>query len=100
MAITFELGQVVATARVADILEKDERFARFVTGCMGRYILYDWGDLHPDDWKMNEYAVKNDERILASYPFPQDIQVDGEDRLWIITEWDRSYTTILFPGDY
>ena len=100
MAITFELGRVVATRAVADLMEENDRFARFVTGCMGRYILYDWGVLHPDDWKMNDDALENEGRILASYPLPPDVHVDGEDKLWIITEWDRSYTTILFPGDY
>lgn len=75
-------------------------FSRFVTGCMSRYIVYDWGDLDPEDWETNDEAVKTGERILASYPLPSDVEVDFEDRLWVITEADRSYTTLLFPGDY
>ena len=100
MAITFELGQLVGTRRVGELIEKDERFRRFVTGCLTRYIVYDWGELDPEDWKQNDEAVKIGERILASYPLPFDIEVPFEDRLWVITEWDRSVTTVLFPGDY
>jgi len=100
MAITFELGRIVATKRVWELIDTDERFSRFVTGCLSRYIVYDWGELDPEDWKMNDEAVKSGERILGSYPLPYDIEVEFEDRLWIITEHDRSVTTLLFPGDY
>lgn len=58
MAITFELGRIVATKRVWELIDTDERFSRFVTGCLSRYIVYDWGELDPEDWKMNDEAVK------------------------------------------
>ena len=47
-----------------------------------------------DDWKENDNAVKNGERVLSSYRAP-----DGT-KFWIITEWDRSYTTVLLPEEY
>ncbi|WP_458459317.1 hypothetical protein [Pseudobutyrivibrio sp.] len=100
MAINFELGHVVATRRVWELIDTDERFNRFVSGCMTRYVMMDWGDLDDDDWKLNDESVKDEGRLLASYQLPTEIDADGEDRLWIITEWDRSTTTLLFPGDY
>lgn len=53
-----------------------------------------------EDWEANDKAVIDDERLLASYVIPEWIEEVFEDRLWIITEWDRSVTTLLFPGDY
>lgn len=96
----FDFGQLLVTQRVGELIEADERFSRFVTGCMSRYIVYDWGDLHPDDWELNDEAVKTGERILASYPLPPDVEVDFEDRLWVITNAGHEFTTLLFPGDY
>ena len=100
MAKTFELGQVVVTRAVWDAMEVDEAFRTFVSGCLSRYILYDWGDTCKEDWDANNYAVKNGERVLAVYNIPLDIESGLEEHLWIITEWDRSATTLLFPSDY
>ena len=98
---SFEFGKLVATRRVWELADANERFNRFAGGCISRYAVNDWGDLHPDDWSLNDESVKMGEgRILASYPLPGDVDVEYEDRLWIITEGDRSVTTILFPGDY
>lgn len=44
MAKTFETGRVVATRAVWELIENDEKFNAFVSGCLSRYILYDWGD--------------------------------------------------------
>lgn len=103
-----DLGQIVATREVTDLQESDQEFAIFVDVCLKRYLSNDWGILPKGDKKMNDKAAKSeDDRILASYPFPSDspwtaVNSYGgkEDRLWIITEWARSVTTILFPGEY
>lgn len=103
-----DLGQLVATRAVADLQENNQEFATFVNVCLNKYLSNDWGDLSEDDKKMNDHAAKfGDERILASYPFPPNTPwkvINGwgaeENKLWIITEWDRSVTTILFPGEY
>ena len=100
MAITFSLGQVVATRAVWELIDKNEDFSKFVTLCMSRYIQNDWGELPEEDWALNDESVRNGERLLASYQIPEFIEEVFEDRLWIITEWDRSTTTLLFPGDY
>lgn len=54
-----------------------------------------WGDLPPEDAKLNQQALKPGEegRIMSSYKI-------GDKKIWVITEWDRSLTTLLFPEDY
>lgn len=76
--------------------EKSCEFAMFVNRSFERYIRCDWGDTCAEDQKSNRYAIAHGERILAEYKCP-----DHPDwRIWIITEWDRSATTILFPDEY
>jgi RNase P subunit RPR2 len=65
----------------------------FVKSCLNRHAHMDWGDLDAEDKKTNDNAVKNGGRVLSSY------ELRG-DKLWIITEADRSVTTILTPDEY
>lgn len=58
-----------------------------------RYVVGDWGDTCEEDAKFNDISVDQGERILAVYK-------RGDWTIWIITEWDRSCTTILFPEEY
>lgn len=92
---------MVATKRVWELIDSDERFNRFVSGCVTRFTMNDWGDLDQDDWDTNDkFANGKGGRILASYKLPDFAKVDFEDALWIILDKDASVTTILFPGDY
>ena len=93
----FHLGQLVATAGVAEAMRENPDFDAFVQASLARYLQGDWGDLEESDKKMNDAAVKNgDDRILAAYK-----KNDGKAwKIWIITEWDRSATTVLFPDEY
>jgi hypothetical protein len=104
-----DLGGLVTTAAVHKLIEENDGFRLFVTLCLGRYLKEDWGDLPVEDRKLNDEAVTSGEdRILASYRFPPtgaswnatNTFGGAEDRIWIITEWDRSVTTILFPSEY
>ena len=61
-------------------------------GYLARHDSGDWGDLDPHDRRENELALKQGRRVLSSYPV-------GEGRVWIITEADRSCTTLLLPED-
>lgn len=91
----FELGQLVVTRAVADRMQTDEKFTRFVQISLGRYINCDWGSMTNENKAMNDIAVKSGEdRIHAAY------MNKAGDKIWIITEWDRSVTTVLFPSDY
>lgn len=93
----FELGRLVATAGVYERTQMNPDFGEFVSDCLKRYVACDWGDLCSDDANQNDEAVKNGEdRILVSYPHT----ANSDWKIWIITEWDRSVTTILFPSEY
>jgi hypothetical protein len=59
-----------------------------------RHVAGDWGDLSPADRAANGEALKKGDRLFSSYDLP------GGGRVWIITEWDRSATTLLLPEDY
>ena len=101
MPVLFELGQLVATAGVAEAMSSCETFALFVFDCLKRYCKGDWGEMCEGDIETNNESVALDDgRILASYDMPADIPIDYADKIWIITEWDRSVTTILFPDEY
>lgn len=93
----FTFNQLVSTRGVADLMESSPDFQTFVRACYRRYINGDWGDLDPDDAKQNDEAVKSGEdRIMAAYIHP----AHPDWKIWMITEWDRSVTTILFPSEY
>jgi len=90
----FSLGQVVVTAGVNDRMSDDAEFAKCVKQSMNRHAAGDWGSLCPDDVKENEYALNHQLRLLSAY------EQEGLPKIWIITEADRSVTTVLFPDEY
>ena len=97
MTATFSMGQLILTKGIADQIEESKDFTVFVKKSLRRYITCDWGELDEDDKKLNDAALKNnDDRILAAYIPPE----HPEWKIWIITEWDHSATTILFPREY
>lgn len=92
-----EMGRTVMTMGIANMIDQDTAFARHVSDSLERYAKCDWGDLDPEDAEMNDLALKNgNDHILAAYEYPG----DPEYKIWIITEWDHSATTILFPSEY
>jgi hypothetical protein len=86
----FPLGQVVATPGALDALA-----AAGVSGLslLARHQAGDWGSVPPEDAAENELSVARGFRILSSYPI-------GDGRVWVITEADRSATTLLLPSEY
>lgn len=88
---SFKLGRVVATPGALRAME-DAGVA--ASQFLRRHAKGDWGELSRADARLNDDAVRNDGRILSSYSLP-----DGE-KIWIITEWDRSATTLLLPSEY
>ena len=89
----FALGKLVMTKAVHERMILNSDFAAGVLSSLQRYINGDWGDLCESDKAENEKAIRNGERIFALYNI-------GSDKIYIITEWDRSVTTILFPYEY
>jgi len=93
----FDLGQLVMTRGIADLVEENAGFAKHVMRALQRYTSCDWGDLCEEDAQMNDSAIGPDGgRILAAYEHPE----HSDWRLWVVTEWDRSVTTLLFPHEY
>ena len=93
----FELGQLVMTRGVADQLEADSAFAAHVMRSLQRYTRCDWGEVDDEDSHMNDSAIGPDvDSISAVYTHPD--HPDWE--IWIITEADRSATTVMFPADF
>ena len=91
----FELGQVVCTRGIADRTCEDEDFDIFISNCLRRHVSCDWGDMDDEDKRTNDEAVRIGERVFAAYIYPE-----TKEKIWIITERDRSTTTILFPEEY
>lgn len=89
----FNLGNVVMTRGVAAEINENSNYKSEITNCLIRHHKGDWGDVSKEDALMNDTAVEIGEQILSSY-------MTSKDRIWIITEYDRSVTTILFPSEY
>lgn len=89
----FSLGQVVATRGVADKMSLNSEFSKFVNQSFKKHTGGDWGELGEEDKQANEYALTHEDRIFSAY-------IKEDWKIYIITEWDRSYTTILFPSEY
>jgi len=87
----FELGRTVATpGALKTIAEAHQTYAEF----LGRHVAGKWDDLDDDDRKANEHAVAHGERVFSAFH-----TVTGK-RVWVITEHDRSVTTVLLPDEY
>jgi len=87
----FPLGRTVATpGALAALEEAGESPGTFIK----RHVTGDWGELDEHDRQENEISVDQGFRLLSSYTLS-----DGT-RIWIITEADRSATTLLLPSEY
>lgn len=95
MTKRFDIGELYVTRGVEDVIIKHDKFLDFINDAFcNKYIMCDWGDTCQEDSKSNDEAIKNGERILAVYKYNERLII------WIITEADRSRTTILFPHEY
>ena len=90
----FPLGQMVMTAGVNDKVADDAEFSKFVIESIGRHARGDWGNLDEHDCKENEFALDKRLRLFSAY------EQEGQPKIWVITEADRSVTTVLFPEEY
>ena len=88
----FELGQIVGTPGAIRALA-DEGIG--VADLLKRHINGDWGDLDAEDKRENDLAVSRPLRILSSYRLTR-----TRARIWVITEADRSSTTLILPEEY
>jgi hypothetical protein len=89
MSQKFSLGKTAITPAALEALPPDE-----VLAAIRRHASGDWGDLEADDRQVNEDALKEGARLFSAYTSQQGT------RFYVITEWDRSVTTVLLPEDY
>ena len=89
----FSLGKIYSSAGVNEMMICDPSFMQFVNRSLARHAEGDWGDLCEEDKEENELSLREGFRILSAYN-------NDEHKIWIITEADRSVTTVLFPEEY
>lgn len=87
------LGQVVATAQVHELVP-----SQLITKLIMRHQSGDDGDLCAEDKRSNKEALQNNTRVLSRYEIALECGV--QEVVYIITEWDRSVTTVLFDREY
>ena len=85
----FPFGQVAITAAAMQAISPED-----AADGLSRHASGDWGTVCGDDWKSNDLALSEFGRILSTY------KAKDQTVFWIITEWNRSVTTILLPSDY
>lgn len=90
MTARLPLGRVLATPGALEVLGKS---GEHPYGYLARHAAGDWGNLCAFDRRQNEVALRDGYRVLSSYGTPAG-------KIWIITEADRSVTTILLPEEY
>ena len=87
----FPLGDVVATPGALDALCEAQQEPLEL---LRRHQAGDWGDLDEEDKAENEFSLEHDLRLLSAYTLPTQVKI------WVITEADRSVTTLLLPEEY
>jgi len=88
--IVMDFGRTIATPGALAALESAGVSA---VSLLDRHTRGDWGDVCPEDAALNNDALVDGSRILSSYEY-------GTEKFWVITEADRSVTTVLLPSEY
>lgn len=89
----FKMGTLAFTAGVNNQVADDLNFSKFVLASIRRHAAGDWGDLCKEDKKANDEALTDGSRLFSAYAL-------NSVKIWIITEWDRAVTKVLFPDEY
>jgi hypothetical protein len=90
-ATTIPLGRTLATPGALRALEEAGEDPRRL---LARHSTGDWGELDHEDWQANNRALREGARLLSAYSLRSGL------RVWVITEADRSATTLLLPEEY
>ena len=95
----FELGRVVISSGVYAATLERSPLGPFVRYCLERHVLGDWGICHPDDVLLNDAAVSDGDRICSVYLVPAGVY-RHQSTVLIVTDADRSCTTVLFESEF
>ena len=88
------IGRTSMSRGITDKAADNEQFSKQVSYFLGLYLQKDWGDISEDDKEINDLNAEN---IVGSLMGAYNT---CEGKIWIMTEYDRSATTILFPHEY
>lgn len=91
--MNFELGNVVLTYGVSEAIKSSMNFEKEIIESLTRHCNKDWGELSGNDRAMNEEALLTGDQIFSAY-------TTSKGKIYIITEYDRSITTVLFCSEY
>ena len=89
--LPFPLGEIAITEGASAALQSTGQTPEQL---LARHCFGDWGELDEEDWNRNSHALLHSLRLLSSY------RLRDKTMVWVITEWDRSCTTILLPQEY
>lgn len=92
----FESGRIYMTPGVIAAVERSR-----MDECLARHLIGDWGSVPQEDKDSNDEAVHSEDSLYSAYAIDpeQPCAGFGDNTFWIITEWDRSVTTILLPNE-
>ena len=90
----FTSNATVITCGVHTHMGDNAPFVTHVHECIARHFSGDWGDMDAEDKATNDAGLEGGGRLMSAY------KAEGHPKIWIITEWDRSVTTVLFPDEY
>lgn len=91
----FQAGRLMATRGVVALVSEER-----LLECLQLHMQGQWGCLCDEDKKLNDLATHNGERLLSCYPIDPSQPCEGSNRMYVITEWNRSVTTFLLPEEY
>ena len=84
------MGQIVVTTGAVRVLQRLERHP---VQLLARHVTGDWGTLPEEDIAENAFSLEHGYRLFSAY-------VIEDAKFYVITEWDRSVTTVLLPEEY
>lgn len=87
----FNLGSIVATPSVLQVIEES---GQSPNDFLSRHVRGDWGEVCNEDKQLNDQALIDGDRLLSAYRTLKNV------RIWVISEADRSATTLLLPEEY
>ena len=94
--MAFKLGRLTVTRGISSEMVVSTKFQRFVMESVSRYSAGDWGELSTGDKLANDSAVANgDDRTLGAY-----VSKELQRKIYILTDADRNFTTVMFPSEY
>lgn len=98
----FMAKQIVATRGITDLLDRGVLTTEQTHGMLDKHFSGDWGATCAEDQETNNEALINGDRIISAYPIDESKECKGwgVNCVWVITEWDRSVTTVLLPEEY